>query len=267
MPKVAKYIIRIREIYGVTVHMHYRRDEFFPAEWREAPALADGREIDIETVDCLLPSIVKFLSRYPADLVSKNLHSIYLLSHMTFFGLDYGGTNLENAIYATDSGGEQGPIGSRLPALLHHEFSSILSRRYEFPWSEWRGANPPGWRYFGHGREMLNRDDLFDGSEELLERGFLAVYSQASIEEDFNLYAEWLLDNPNHLFRAASRHERVRKKTELVVAFYKRLNVHIQGVSPIVRREPCQVLVFGTDHRIEVDFDHLGTGREKLPEE
>ena len=80
-----------------------------------------------------------------------------------------------------------------------------------------------------------------------MKKGFLVTYSQASIEEYFNLYAEWLFEHPDRLIAAASRYDRVRKKMALAIEFYRKLNVGVVAVpladaaSPILDELPRNV--------------------------
>ena len=60
--------------------------------------------------------------------------------------------------------------------------------------AEWQDINVPNWEYLGRPTDMLKRKDALHGSDDLMRKGFLAAYSQASVEEDFNLYAEWLFE-------------------------------------------------------------------------
>jgi hypothetical protein len=111
-----------------------------------------------------------------------------------------------------------------LLGIMHAEFSSILLKNYGFPSDEWQAINKPSWRYFGSGSEMLGEKGLYDQTEELLAEGFLSRYSQASLEEDFNVFADWVFTKPDRLRELASTYERIRKKYQVVIKFYKSID-------------------------------------------
>ena len=58
----------------------------------------------------------------------------------------------------------------------------------------------------------------------LQKEGFLHAYAQASQEEDFNSLASRLLMGDAALWRAVDQYPKVKEKTELVMAFYARLD-------------------------------------------
>ena len=49
---------------------------------------------------------------------------------------------------------------------------------------------------------MLGRKDLFRQTEGLLDQGFLFAYSQASLEEDVNMFIFAVIDRPTSLYAA-----------------------------------------------------------------
>ena len=63
---------RINQAYGVRVHYLFERESFFPKEWREAPFSAQGWQIRGDDALQMMPLIEEFLSRYPAQLITRN---------------------------------------------------------------------------------------------------------------------------------------------------------------------------------------------------
>jgi hypothetical protein len=215
-------IARIRKEYRVVVHVRYDSDNFFPSEWKEAPPSANGSQIDPDQARRITRLIPGILSMYPPELVARNLRDIYLLESMSFYGLPYGGTNSRDGIFITSGTKEHGYHHScYLVALMHAEFSSILYRNCFFPTEEWSKINDKIWKYFGRGKDLLGRSDLFDQTEELLDQGFVTVYGQASLEEDVNEYVAALIGRRLSLLQAVGRHKRVRQKLEILTRFYE----------------------------------------------
>jgi hypothetical protein len=218
--------VRIRAAFGVQVHFSYDAESFFVGGWRKPPCSAKGSQISLDQALLLTPTIELFLSSYPRNIIEHNLRHIYLLGEMSFYGLEYGGTYLADSIYVA-SNEAKGYSKTDLNGTLHHEFSSILCRNYGFPWTEWAAANEHDWRYAGSGVDLVARFDALQQTEALLKMGLLTVYSQASMEEDVNMYAEYYLGKRAELLSAASKFKRVRQKLIILNRFYKNLGVDI----------------------------------------
>jgi hypothetical protein len=116
-----------------------------------------------------------------------------------------------------------------LLALMHSEFSSILSRNYGFPAGEWSRINESSWRYLGSGKDLLGQPHLYQETEDLLSKGFTTVYSQASLEEDVNMYVFSVIHSRASLVWAAERHKRVKQKLEVLTRFYDRIDQQIHS--------------------------------------
>ena len=157
---------------------------------------------------------------YPPKLIANNLRHIYLLKALRFYGLVYGGTNSRDAIYISTQAKDDDP-DEFLAGIIHAELSSILFKNYSFPTEEWSKINGASWRYIGSGKDLLGRAGLYEQSEDLLSRGFMSVYSQASIEEDVNMYVSTLIERRSVVFSAAARHEKVRQKFKVLTKFYE----------------------------------------------
>lgn len=221
--------LKIQELYGVNVHYNYTHQSFF-ARYPEARASQAWRV----NITSTLPLIEEFLSKYPRRVVNENLTDIFILGTIDFFGKKYGGTYIDSSIYIS-TGGFLKPDDSSLLGIMHAEFSSILLKHYGFPTAEWQPINKPSWRYLGSGSEMLEEKGLYSQTEGLLADGFLNRYSQASLEEDFNIFVEWMFTKPDRLRELASMYERIRKKRELVMKFYQSIDPAID--IPILERE------------------------------
>ena len=223
--QVESKIDEIQRTYGVNIHYIYDSQAFFPKEWLLAPISGKGSQIHLKEVKRLLPITEEFLSKYSKSILKKNLLDIYLLGELKFYGKSYGATNSKSALYVKSKGKSEGFTDSYLLGMMHHEFSSILLRNYkdEFPTDAWKAANQDGWKYFGTGESMLGQKDLFGQSEELLSRGFLVKYSQSSLEDDFNTFADLAFTEPNRLKELASKYERINKKYQLMIDFYKKI--------------------------------------------
>jgi hypothetical protein len=166
-----------------------------------------------------------FLLSFPLEFIKRNLKSIYLLNDMTLYGKPYGKTNARAAIYIESKGIEAGYTDDFLLKGLYHEFSSIIMRNYRFPLHEWEENNIPGFSYSGTGREILNEEDLNLPSEELLKQGFLTKYSTSSLENDFNVFSEWLFTNIDELEEYSKKYPRIARKLAIAKQFYNNVTM------------------------------------------
>ncbi len=219
--EVKRQSVEIKNSYGVDVHYRYTPESFFPQH-----RLGRGSQAWITNIKSTLPIVETFLSKYPRQVIDKNLSAIFLLGTLEFDGKSYGGTYIGSAIYVS-TGAFYRYSDVSLLGVMHAEFSSILFHNYKFPKHEWETVNKPNWRYVGSGFDMLGRADLYDRTDELLQNGFLEGYSQASLEEDFNKFAAWAFTKPDRLRKLASKYERVRTKYQLVIKFYESIDPRI----------------------------------------
>ena len=183
-----------------------------------------GIQIEPDGAVQLMRLIPGFLAMYPRALIANNLRAIYLLKSMSLYGLRYGGTYSRGGIYITSRGEDHGCNDLFRSAMMHSEFSSILYRNYGFPTGEWSKINESGWKYVGSGRDLLGRPNLYDETEDLLRSGFICAYSQASLEEDVNMYVFAVIHRWLSLNSAAAKHRRVRQKLEVLTRFYERIS-------------------------------------------
>ncbi|MCW5936058.1 MAG: hypothetical protein KIT11_01965 [Fimbriimonadaceae bacterium] len=196
----------------------------FPESWRGGDIAAEGQSLAEGEVARSKALVAKAVARYPKALISQNLARIYVLRSITFYGLEYGGTNSLDTVYLTNQGVERGYTDRYILASFHHEFSSILLRNYpeRFDEDEWVGANPLGFSY-GHG----GTEALRDGSSDVrynswhIQRGFLNQYATASLEEDFNTVAEGMMTGSPEFWAACESSPMLKKKLGLAVKFYR----------------------------------------------
>lgn len=199
----------------------------FPCKWRKkktAPAIS---EINLSEIYRTNQALEIGLNKYPVKILEKNLKKIYVVSTMRFFYLDYGGTYFRKNVYLTNNGIENGYTQAYIEGTFHHEFSSVLLKRYKrhFDDKAWHKANPNGFAYGKGGIEALKTENAsVELDSNLFHLGFLSRYSLASFEEDFNCYSEYLFLSDHAFWKAWEEHEAIREKTNLVIAFLSSLN-------------------------------------------
>ena len=135
-------------IRGVTVQFTFSRN-IFPLSWRDDRINANGEAIDLKEVERSLMIVTRALRKYPANALQNDLHTVYFVKSLRFFGVAYGGTNSNDALYLANNGASMGFTDLYLEQTFHHEYSSILYRNHTSWFDEkgWTSVNPSGFLY------------------------------------------------------------------------------------------------------------------------
>jgi hypothetical protein len=211
---------------GVTIDWSFG-PETFPESWREGEIAARGEPVSTAEVARASAVVRKALDAYPEAVLAAHLKKVRLVGRMEFYGVEYGGTNSLDAVYLAVRSASEGFTDPYLEASFHHEFSSILLRNCpeKLDLGAWSRANPEGFRYGSGGTNAIRSGQASTAYSPLLAAdGFLAQYSQASQEEDFNLIAEGLFGGGERFWSLVDSHERLARKVKLAVAFYSALD-------------------------------------------
>lgn len=70
----------------------------FPECWKAMPINAYGETLDLSEYERGLKIVKKAISKYPAEVLKNNISKIYVLKTIKFYGVEYGGTNSDNAV-------------------------------------------------------------------------------------------------------------------------------------------------------------------------
>jgi hypothetical protein len=200
--------------------------KIFPSSWLTKEINGKAAPLDTAEFERSRAVIIKALNKYPVELIAKHLTKVYIVNHLEFYGLSYGGTNSTSMIYLINKGVGLGYSDFWIEQAFHSEFSSILFRNYSFLFDKkkWISKNS-GIRYGQSGTEALRlgkASTVFDF--ELNKKGFLSLYGTASIEEDFNTFAENLFLSSTGFWEIGKRQKRIDKKTKQVIQFYNQID-------------------------------------------
>lgn len=201
--------------------------KIFPRSWRNKSINPMATPVSYSEQGRLLDITQKSLDKYPDKVIRSNLKEIYILKTLMFFGLEYGGTYHKRKLYFTDNGIEKGYTDEYIEGTIHHEFSSIILKRNNnyFDEAAWLAANPIGFVYGEGGVEALKSENTsLELDSSLYIQGFLNEYSLASLEEDFNCFAEYIFISGEEFWQAWEQSEAIRKKTEILISFYNRID-------------------------------------------
>jgi len=202
-------------------NIHFKTSEnMFPISWKSPAINPKTRSLSKNKITETQEIIRNELNKYPKNVL-KNLHDVYVLDSLTFYGIPYGGTSSKDKIYLTDGSDWY------IKHALHHEFSSILLKKYPqyFDKKSWRQNNPSDFRYFGDGREFIKEKKPYTYKmNQLYSKGFLNDYAQSSIENDCNEFAGKMFCNDGEFWRIIKRFDRLKGKFEVMLQFYQSLD-------------------------------------------
>ncbi len=215
-------------IRGVKISFTYSRS-IFPGSWQPAPINASGEQIDTKEIRRSLDIVIKAIQKYPVAALKNELTAVYFLKSLKFYDVGYGGTNSSDALFLTNNGVDMGFTDLYLEQTFHHEYSSILYRRHP-QWLDarsWLAANAPGFDYndpengVGAIRNNASSQEL---DSNFCKKGFLTQYSQSSLENDLNTFAQNLFSPSDGFWKLVDRYPKVRKKMKLLVQFYQQMD-------------------------------------------
>jgi HD-GYP domain-containing protein (c-di-GMP phosphodiesterase class II) len=201
----------------------------FPSSWYGSGIDAKAESLSPGEVERSKSIIVTALDKYPTPLLKNNLKSVYVLKSMSFYGVNYGGTNLPpDIVYIANDGVSMGYTDIVIEKTFHHEFSSVLKYNYGFDETAWRQVNPAGFIYFdeatgGAGAIKAGKaSQTFDSKEH--EMGFLYEYAESTLENDLNSFAENIFIGEESFFNIVESYDKLKLKLDLTVAFYNSLD-------------------------------------------
>ncbi|WKZ61035.1 MAG: hypothetical protein QY309_06015 [Cyclobacteriaceae bacterium] len=200
--------------------------KIFPEAWLTEEINGRATPLDTGEFKRSKAIITKALNKYPVELIRKHLTKIYVVGQLEFYGQEYGGTNSISEIYLSNGGSNLGYTDFWIEQAFHSEFSSILLRNYSFLFDKkkWISQNK-GIHYGKSGTDALKHGKASETFDlELNKKGVLSLYSTASIEEDFNSFAENLFKSNTGFWEIVKMHKRIREKTSQIIEFYHRLD-------------------------------------------
>lgn len=219
--QIESQVAQIYHDYGVRVLYKYDRDQYFGMKSKSPPINAQGAQIPDDEILRLLPIIKEFLGFYPKEVIAKNLKVLYLTKELILYGKSFGASYGKTGLYIRNEHKNKKYDKSFLLGTMHSEFSSILMKNYFFSETVWKGANRGDFEYIGNGKDMLGRGDSYTQTSELLSKGLICKYAQASVEEDFNMIVFWLFTKPNELKALANKYPIINSKMWMVIDFYQ----------------------------------------------
>lgn len=217
---VEAHALRLEQTYAIRIDYGNPADFWVaPFKPEDAPSpLISMAPADPRNVAIALDGIEAALRQYPPGFVTKFIKAVFICDDLRAQGERAGGT-VGTGWILMSAREAYGPQGLRQMGflVLHHELSSLVMRADPLTWSQWAAFAPAGWHYWEQPADALRHAGMPDPS---LDTGFLNAYGATNLENDFNMYAEGMFENPQYVARLAQEHPLIRKKLDLVMQTY-----------------------------------------------
>lgn len=207
--------------------------EFIDEKGRLPPINGTATQLDDFGIARFSKILPKVLALYPPDVIKTNLKSIKLSKEVSFYGVRYGGSSIGHIVYLTDAGRDEGFTDFYLSQTFHHEFSSVLMKNHDFPTQKWFDANPPDVKYqtdFEKYLKSIAEDRDLKGNDYYYQRGMMSKYSYSTLENDFNLYAQTVFNEPMRMKTLINKYPRIKTKYEILKGFYLSVSPEFSAV-------------------------------------
>lgn len=205
----------------------------FPESWRNEPVLASGEVLPESHAGRVRAVLSHALAKYPAQVLQRELKAVFVFAELRYSGVITSGTNSLNSVYLKTGDVKQGFTDTHIEGVFHAEFSSILLRNHAafLDKEAWQAANPAGFQYLGNGVDAVKQKKAATTlRDDLHEQGFLVEYAQSTLENDLNGFAKMLFNGEPELWRVAAKFPKVRRKLDLSLAFYQKIDASFTEV-------------------------------------
>lgn len=210
----------------VNIHCDYEPNVYFTPYLRKFCEPLFAEDPKIGNINDVSYALMTFTSAYPKEIRKKYLQNIYLLSKLYCGNMPLGGTCSDKSVYISVY-----PYfkAENILNILHHEFSSVLWRHNKLLMTKEDIGMISGYAAYDPDStlECLSNGNCRVEKEELLKEGFLVSYGKTNIENDFNVYSEYLFNNKEHLAELAKKYPLVNEKVKLFKKFYADLGISL----------------------------------------
>lgn len=161
------------------------------------------------------------LTRLPKGFAENYVRQIYGVSSLEGYGVQFGGTNVEDKIYLLY---REDSSCAGTTRRLYAELSSLVLRANPgiLDVAQWESVNPDGFSYGSSGVDAIREGNA---STELDPRefssGFLSQYARSTLENDFNAISAGLFMGIKQMWQAAQDYPRLAAKLNITIKFYE----------------------------------------------
>lgn len=206
---IDQQIKSIKKIYKIEVIFPKSKKEMSIASWTtHFEATSD----DSKKANAL-KAISLFLEKHPKRISRKHLKKVYIMDKFSINQNAYAGTYQNNSIFA---------ISRNTEKTLHHEFSSLLLKKYRMSQSQWKRVLPKGYKY--EAKTGRNHTHLSGTTEELKQQGFIDRYGSIAFEEDFNRFSDHMFGKTEEMKSLIKDYPKIKAKASLIYKYYVKID-------------------------------------------
>jgi hypothetical protein len=218
--------------YGLVIRYSNPKDFFVPPDQPLSNNPAKGfliEQAEMPYILTALKGIRTALSKYPKSLVQRFLKAVFIAGVIKSYDVEIGGSYYNSWIYLSAKQKYESS-GAGLYALnTHHELSSLFLNGADFPASKWKSVNAPSFKYLANPVDVVHAASLNsrqnpENTDFWYKGGFVDDYGMSSLNNDFNMYAELAMSDPQKLKQLARKYPRIKSKTKIFVEFYTSLD-------------------------------------------
>jgi hypothetical protein len=207
----------------------------WPQNWQDQLDIT-SKPVQGRKTRALCESWVKdFEKTYARDGLDRWLKKIVLLESFSMSGRSFQATY--DSVHLVIWSVCKPKYSSEFAKNLHHEFSSLLLYNNEdaFNIDEWQSYNKQGSAAYLYSEDerwyALDTPISMDLNPALYDEGFLTEYSKASVEEDINMFAEYIFTSPEQLTKISRKYTAIHKKIDHLKRFYQTLGLLDPGTN------------------------------------
>lgn len=230
----------LQKTYGINIHKLLNSEQL-PAsvvfKIKNGESVVNITQIDSQEFYQYLKIIKIALNKYPPDLVKENITDIYL-----------GGPYREDKAVITGMYDKSTvflfynhPSGDNsnlfLEQTFHHEFSSILILKYDFPAFDWLELNPEDFSYIINPQKItkyMSMQKTYEADESLLKIGLVSTYGRVNAENDINTYVEFIFTEPDKFKQYVAKYPIIAKKYNMIKSFYLSISSQFQPIFDLI---------------------------------
>jgi len=165
----------------------------------------------------------KALGKYPPGLIKNALTKVYIAGPYSEDDAVIVGMYEKRLIYLfyNHKWGDNTPLF--LEQTFHHEFSSILIKKYNFQAFDWLKLSPPNFAYIINPKKIdryMNTVGSYAATESMLKDGVVSAYGMVNAENDINTYAETIFTQPEKMKEYIATYPVIAQKFKLLEKFY-----------------------------------------------
>jgi len=217
-----KSLVELERQYGISIE-YIVDSKFIDEQGQLPPTNGKATQLDDFSIARYAKILPQVLSQYPPEVFKTHIETIKLSKILSFYSTRYGGSTVDKIIYLTDDGRDNGFSDFFIRQTFHHEFSSVLMKSRDFPTQKWLDANSPEVKYetnFENFLKSISKDRDLVGNDYFYQRGMMSKYSYSTLENDFNLFAQTVFNEPERMKDLIRQYLIIKRKYEILKEFY-----------------------------------------------